>query len=46
VLEEKYPPAVEAVEAAPPAAAPAPAAAPGFFARLWAALRRLFGAGS
>lgn len=46
VLEEKYPPAVEAEEAAPPAAAAAPAAAPGFFARLWAALRRLFGAGS
>jgi carbon monoxide dehydrogenase subunit G len=46
VLEEKYPPAVEAVEATPPAAVPAPAVAPGFFARLLAALRRLFGAGN
>ncbi|HQN14427.1 MAG TPA: carbon monoxide dehydrogenase subunit G [Quisquiliibacterium sp.] len=45
VITEKYPPAPVAptAEAAP---APAPAAAPsGFFARLWAALRRLFGLG-
>ena len=41
VVLEKYPPVV--VEA--PAAAPAPEAKPGFFARLLAALRRLFGLG-
>lgn len=42
VLEQKYP---KPVEAAAPEAAPAPAAAApvGFFARLWAAIRRLFG---
>lgn len=40
-LEEKYPRPAEAL--APPA--PAPAAAPGFFARLWAAIRRMLGLG-
>ena len=42
-LEAKYPKPVEAVA---PAAPPVPEAAPGFFARLWAALRRLFGMGN
>ena len=43
VLEAKYP---KPVEAAAPAAPPVPEAAPGFLARLWAALRRLFGMGN